>query len=151
LFTAAVPPPDVADHLAAALVDVHMTYRAPREAWHITLGYYGEEDPAGRIPWVRSRLDGAVPPRVSLTGAGNFRDTLVMKVSTADSALSDLNALLRWDTRHPEYKPHLTVGKGPVFELAYSGPEWTINEVVLLGAQQRHQYTVLDRVGLTTG
>lgn len=151
LFTAAIPPADVADHLAEALADVPMTYRAPREAWHITLGYYGEEDPDGRIPWVRSRLDGAVPARVSLGGVGNFGDTLVMKVSTADSALSGLNAVLRWDTRHPEYKPHLTVGKGPLVELAYSGPEWTINEVVLLGAERRHEYTVLDRVGLTTG
>lgn len=149
LFTAAVPPEEVADHLAAALADVPgMTYRAPRAAWHITLGYYGQEDPEGRIPWVRSQVDGLVAPRVALGDMGNFGETLLMRVSTSNGALADLAAALRWDDKHPEYTPHLTIGKGVRIPLGYTGPEWTVDEVVLLGAEQRHDYTVLDRVSL---
>ncbi|MBP2323921.1 2'-5' RNA ligase [Kibdelosporangium banguiense] len=149
LFTAAIPPPEVADHLEAALASVPgMTYRAPRAAWHITLGYYGEEDPAGRIPWVRSRLTSVARPRVALAKLGNFGETLLMRVSTPDKRLADLAAVLRWDDKHPEYIPHLTVGRGPLVDLPYAGPEWTVDEVVLLGAEKRHDYTVVDRIGL---
>lgn len=52
LFTAAVPPPEVTEHLSGALPD--LAFRIPETAWHITLGYYGEEDPAPRRPWARA-------------------------------------------------------------------------------------------------
>lgn len=148
LFTAATPPADVADHLAAALAGVPMAYRVAREAWHITLGYYGEEDPDGRIPWVRERVAGRAAPTVSLGELGNFGETLLMLVSNPDGALAPLAAALRWNDKHPDYIPHLTVGKGEPVPLAYEGPEWTINEIVLLGAGVRHEYTVLDKVSL---
>lgn len=148
LFTAALPPADVADHLDAALEGVPMTYRAPRAAWHITLGYYGEEDPAERIPWVRSKAAGLTAPRVSLSRMGNFRETLLMTVSTVDRALRELAMALRWNDKHPEYIPHLTVGRGQPIDLPYDGPEWTVDEIVLLGAEKRHDYTVVDRIRL---
>ncbi len=149
LFTAALPPAEVADHLEAFLKDIpDVPYWAPREAWHITLGYYGAEEPAPRISWVGSRLGGLARPRVSLGRPGNFRDTLLMTVSTKDSALAGLAAALRWDDKHPTYIPHLTIGKGSPLELDYSGPEWTIDEVVLLGAEQRHDYMVVERYPL---
>jgi RNA 2',3'-cyclic 3'-phosphodiesterase len=151
LFTAALPPTAVADHLAAALADVPgMTYRVPREAWHITLGYYGKDDPAGRIPWVRDRVPGLRPPTVALGDMGNFGDTLLMLVSTDDTALADLAGRLRWNDKHPDFNPHLTIGKGVLTPLGYHGPSWTVDEIVLLGAEQRHDYTVLDRVPLKT-
>jgi 2'-5' RNA ligase len=148
-FTAAVPPTGVADHLAAALADVPgMTFRVPREAWHITLGYYNEDDPATRIPWVRDRAANLPAPSVAVGDMANFGETLLMRVSTEDSALADLAGTLRWNDKHPEYNPHLTIGKGTPISLGYDGPAWTIDEIVLLGAEQRYSYTVLDRVAL---
>jgi 2'-5' RNA ligase len=150
LFTAAVPPADVADHLEAALAGVPgLTFRAPRAGWHITLGYYGEDDPMSRIPWVRSRAAGLTTPRVALGDMASFGETVLMRVSTPGEALGKLAAALRWDDKHPEYTPHLTVGKGVPTALGYESPEWTVEEVVLLGAEQRYQYVVLDRVALT--
>jgi 2'-5' RNA ligase len=140
LFTAAVPPPHVADHLAEFLQGVpDLDYRAPRDAWHVTIGYYGpQDDVAGRSEWVRERLPGLRVPRVSLRDIGNFGETLLMKVSTSDSALADLAAGLRWDDKHPTYQPHLTIGRGRPLDLAYEGPEWMVDEIVLLGAERRH-------------
>lgn len=117
----------------------------PRESWHLTIGYYGTDEPEPRKAWVRERLDGLVAPRISLSDMGNFRDTLLMKVSTPDSSLAGLAAALRGSDKHREYQPHLTIGYGAPLAMDYSGPEWTITEVVLLGASERYRYTVLDR------
>ncbi|GAB3906380.1 RNA 2',3'-cyclic phosphodiesterase [Kibdelosporangium lantanae] len=150
LFTAAVPPAHVADHLAAFLAGApDLDYWAPREAWHITIGYYGpEDDVEGRSAWVRDRLPGLKPARVSLRDTGNFGETQLIMVSTSDSALHDLAAALRWNDKHPTYNPHLTIGRGRPLGLPYEGPEWTVDEIVLLGAERRHDYTVLDRYRL---
>lgn len=147
LFTAAVPPPEVADHLAAALADVpDMTFRVSRAAWHITIGYYGEDAPAERAAWVTERASGIEAPRVWLGEMANFGETLFMSVG---GDLGSLAAALRWDDKHPVYTPHLTIGKGRVTALGYRGPEWTVDEVVLLGAEDRYEYTVVDRVRLS--
>ncbi|TCO56745.1 2'-5' RNA ligase family protein [Actinocrispum wychmicini] len=149
LFTAALPPPAVADHLAAALDGITgVDYWAPRAAWHITIGYYGEEDPGPRVEWVKERLPGLTPARISLGDSGNFRDTLLMTVSTSDSALAGMAAVLKWNDKHPEFVPHLTIGKGKPLNLAYQGPEWTVDEIVLLGAEERHDYTEVARFPL---
>ncbi|CAM3666992.1 2'-5' RNA ligase family protein [Kibdelosporangium persicum] len=145
LFTAAVPPPDVADHLAAALAGIGKVDWVPRDSWHITLGYYGEDDPGTRVPWVREQVKGLVAPTVSLTDAGNFGHTVWMGVSAVDSSFQDLGTALRWNDRH-DWHPHLTVGHGEPIELPYSGPQWTVDEVLLLGAGRRYVYTVLDRL-----
>jgi RNA 2',3'-cyclic 3'-phosphodiesterase len=146
LFTAAVPPPEVADHLAAALADVpDLTLRLPRAAWHITIGYYGEDLPAERAAWVRAQASGIAAPRLALGEMSNFGETLFMSVT---GELAPLAGALRWNDKHPVYTPHLTIGKGRLTSLGYSGPEWTVDEVVLLGAEQRYEYTVLDRVPL---
>jgi 2'-5' RNA ligase len=146
LFTAAVPPPEVADHLAAALADVpDLTLRLPRTAWHITIGYYGEDLPAERAAWVRARANGVAAPSVALGEMSHFGETLFMSVTGDLAPLADA---LRWNDKHPVYTPHLTIGKGRLRSLGYRGPEWTVDEVVLLGAGQRYEYTVLDRVPL---
>ena len=149
LFTAAVLPAQIADHLAVALDGVPDVKWVPRDSWHITIGYYGTDDPAVRAEWVRDRIDGLAAPRVWLSGTGNFRDTLVINVSTSDSSLAGLAAALRWNDKHPDYHPHLTIGHGAPIELDYSSPEWMINEVVLLAAEERYRYTVLDRYELS--
>jgi 2'-5' RNA ligase len=149
LFTAALPPAHIADHLAVALDGVSDVKWVPQDSWHITIGYYGTDDPVTRKAWVRDRIGGLAAPRVSLSGTGNFGDTLLVKVSTPDSSLAELAAALRWSDKHPDYQPHLTIGRGEPLDLAYSGPEWMVNEVVLLGAAERYQYTVLDRYELT--
>nr|WP_052478219.1 2'-5' RNA ligase family protein [Kibdelosporangium sp. MJ126-NF4]CEL16790.1 2'-5' RNA ligase [Kibdelosporangium sp. MJ126-NF4]CTQ91981.1 2'-5' RNA ligase [Kibdelosporangium sp. MJ126-NF4] len=146
LFTAAIPPPDVLDKLAVALDGTDHTDWVPRDSWHITLGYYGEDDPATRVPWVRERMQGLVAPKVSLTDAGNFGNTLWIGVSRVDPAFNALGAALRFNDRH-DWHPHLTIGHGDPLDLPYSSPEWTIGEVVLLGADRRYEYTVVDRFG----
>ncbi|MCE7007595.1 hypothetical protein LWC34_32945 [Kibdelosporangium philippinense] len=145
LFTAAVPPPEVLDHLAAVLDGVDNVDWVPRNSWHITLGYYGEEDPETRVPWVRSQAKGLVAPTVSLSDAGNFGKTLWMGVSAVDSSFAALGAALEWNAHRP-WHPHLTIGHGEVLDLPYSGPQWTIEEIVLLGADRRYEYTVVDRL-----
>ncbi|ONI70466.1 hypothetical protein ALI144C_48355 [Actinosynnema sp. ALI-1.44] len=144
LFTAAIPPREVREHLAEALATTSGADWVPQESWHITIGYYGEDDPAARAPWVRERTQGLAAPRVSLTGAGNFGHTLWMGVSRVDPAFDALGRALRWNDRH-EWHPHLTIGHGDPLALPYESPEWTINEIVLIGAAQRYEYTVLDR------
>lgn len=147
LFTAAIPPPVVVAHLAAELNGLPGDW-VPQDSWHITLGYYGEEDPGPRLEWIREQAKGLVAPRVWLTDMGHFaggRTTLLMGVSAVDSSFAALGKALRWSDRH-EWQPHLTVGHGEPMDLAYQSPEWTIDEFVLLGAGQRYEYTVLERV-----
>jgi 2'-5' RNA ligase len=145
LFTAAIPPPVVVAHLAAELNGLPGDW-VPRDSWHITLGYYGEEDPEPRIEWIREQAKGLVVPRVSLTDMGHFARTSTrwMGVSAVDSSFAALGTALRWSDRH-EWHPHLTVGHGEPTEHAYRSPEWTIDEFVLLGAGMRYEYTVLER------
>lgn len=40
------------------------------------------------------------------------------------------------------------MGAGALTALGYEGPKWTIDEVVLLGAEERCEYEVLDRIRL---
>lgn len=145
LFTAAIPPPVITAHLAAELDGLPGNW-VPRDSWHITLGYYGEEEPGPRAEWIREQANGLVAPRVSLTGMGHFArtSTLWMGVSAVDSPLAALGKALRFSDRH-EWHPHLTVGHGEPVELDYQSPEWTIDEFVLLGAERRYEYTVLER------
>jgi RNA 2',3'-cyclic 3'-phosphodiesterase len=146
LFTAAIPPPEVAADLAALLDGLPGDW-VPRDSWHITLGYYGEEaDTAGRAEWIRAQVEGLTAPEVSLTGVGHFprTATLWMGVSAVDSSFTALGRALRWNDRH-EWSPHLTIGHGEPMDLPYEGPKWTINEFVLLGADLRHSYTVIER------
>jgi RNA 2',3'-cyclic 3'-phosphodiesterase len=145
LFTAAVPPQAVLDHLTAALDGVDNVDWVPRSSWHITLGYYGEDDPETRVPWVRQQFEGLAAPTVSLSDAGNFGRTLWIGVSAVDSSFAALGQALRWNDRH-EWHPHLTIGHGEPLRLPYSSPQWTIDEVVLLGADRRYEYTVVDRL-----
>jgi RNA 2',3'-cyclic 3'-phosphodiesterase len=145
LFTAAIPPPVVVAHLAAELNGLPGDW-VPQDSWHITLGYYGEEDPDARIEWIREQAKGLAAPRVWLTDMASFpqKRTLMMGVSAVDSSFAALGKALRWNDRH-EWHPHLTVGHGELIDLPYQSPEWTIDEFVLLGAGRRYEYTVLER------
>lgn len=145
LFTAAIPPPVVMAHLADELAGLPGDW-VPQDSWHITLGYYGAEDPGPRIEWIRERVADLVAPRVALSDMGHFPGTatLWMGVSAVDSSFAELGAALRWNDRH-EWRPHLTVGHGEPMERGYRSPEWTIDEVVLLGAGRRYEYTVAER------
>lgn len=146
LFTAAIPPPEVRAQLADTLDKTHTVDWVPRDSWHITIGYYGEDTAETRAPWVRERMAGLVAPKVSLTDAGNFGDTLWMGVTRDDPAFDALGAALRWNDRH-DWHPHLTIGKGDRLDLPYASPEWTIDEVVLIAARRRYEYTVVERFG----
>jgi RNA 2',3'-cyclic 3'-phosphodiesterase len=141
-----VPPPEVAAHLADVLDDIPGDW-VPRDSWHITLGYYGEEEPGPRVDWVREKTEGLAAPRISLNDMGHFprSDTLWMGVSAVDSSFAALGQALRWSDKHPVWHPHLTIGHGEPAGLAYQGPEWTVDEFVLLGADLRYSYTVVER------
>lgn len=45
----------------------------PVEEWHITLGFYGLDDPRARAEWLRHRLAGSPPPTLRIDGSGTFR------------------------------------------------------------------------------
>ncbi len=48
--------------------------------------------------------------------------------------------------------PRLRLGEmanDRVTALGHEGPEWTVDEVVLLGAEERYEHTVLERVRLS--
>src|SRR5690606_32753186 len=73
LFAAVVPPPRVAEHLAAALDRYRSGDTSLRwtrvESWHLTLAFYGsctEAQAEERGAWLRERLRGHGPVRLRL-------------------------------------------------------------------------------------
>lgn len=90
LFTAIVPPDAVLtrlDGLLAPLREAESGLRwTPRERWHVTLGFFGnEDDPVRRTRWLRERAEGLPAPALRLAGAGTFRGVLWVGVEAADS------------------------------------------------------------------
>src|ERR1700743_2167733 len=76
LFSALVPPAPVLDDLAARLAAPTTALppelrRTPRERWHITLGFFGDDDdPVRRAKWLRRRVGGRQAPALRLGGGG---------------------------------------------------------------------------------
>ncbi|GGS39033.1 2'-5' RNA ligase family protein [Actinokineospora fastidiosa] len=151
-YFAAFPLPDpVADHLAAALPPFPAAVRPePRHHWHITLAYYGPDDPDARLTWLTERVHDHPAPRVRLSGVGGFPGVTWMGVD------ADLDAIAEAATAKKEsrpYVPHVTIGRQPrpgewAPDLAdYRGPEWIAPEVVLYSSEQG-RYTRVGGVRL---
>ena len=150
-FAAFPLPADVADHLAAALPPFPPGVRPePRHHWHITVAYYGEDDPAARLPWLAERVRGHPAPRLRLTGAGAFPGVAWMGV---DGDLAALAAAAAAEKESRPYVPHVTIGRlrrpgewRP--DLAEDrGLEWIAPELVLYSSERR-RYTRVGGVRL---
>lgn len=81
LFSALVPPPPVLRALATELTRYRLPGSpeprwAPRESWHITLAFYGDDSVRARAEWLAPQLAGCVPLRLELSGAGTFPGVL---------------------------------------------------------------------------
>jgi 2'-5' RNA ligase len=80
LFSALVPPAPVLDHLAGWLaehpIDAPLRW-GPRDRWHVTIGFFGDDDdPDRRTKWLRRRVAGRLAPALRLAGAGTFPGVL---------------------------------------------------------------------------
>ncbi len=154
-YFAAFPLPDeVAEHLAAALPPFPPSVRPePRHHWHITVAYYGADDPDTRLPWLVGRVGEHAAPRLRLAGAGVFPGVSWVGV---DGDLAALNAAAVAEKESRPYLPHVTIGRQPRPgawrpDLAdYLGPEWTAPELVLYSSERR-RYTRVGGVRLSGG
>jgi 2'-5' RNA ligase len=170
LFSALVPPAPVLDHLAAWLAD-HPTDTAlrwsPVDRWHITLGFFGDDDdPDRRTTWLRRRVTGRPAPTLRLAGAGTFPGVLWAGVHTGTETdarrLAKLAqaagggradrlgfhphlTLARWRSGTPDREALIAVFAG------YTGPWFTPDGLLLMRSQldpAGPTYTTVDRLPL---
>lgn len=160
LFAALTPPGGVLDALQAELDRVRALAAGDpavrwtsRSTWHLTLAFYGEDEPDSRTPWLASRLRGHRPLRLGLRGAGTFTGVLWAGVYGDLDALDGLAAAAADDSRDDvrPYHPHLTLARWkhprrpPVVRLArrelteYRGPQWQAADVVLMQSRLGHE------------
>lgn len=152
LFSALVPPPEAVGHLARALAALPEAGRpTPRDLWHVTLGFYGDDDDEDtRAAWLRAAVTGLPAPRLRLAGGGTFPGVAWVGVradTEADRrAFAGLAEAARAGLPDPRpFRPHLTVarwrcsrgrdepgGRALVGLLdGYAGPGFTPAEVLL--------------------
>jgi RNA 2',3'-cyclic 3'-phosphodiesterase len=152
LFSAIVPPPDVLDHLAAhvgALATDATLRWTSRDRWHVTFGFFGDDDdPDRRARWLRRRVTGRPAPALRLAGGGTFPGVLWAGVTTDDehrlARLAQAAGAGRYD-RHRPYRPHLTLARwrsgqpdrDALIDLfaGYTGPWFTPTEVLLMRSE----------------
>jgi RNA 2',3'-cyclic 3'-phosphodiesterase len=149
LFSALVPSEDAIDHLAGWLAG-HADALPPElrwtpvDRWHVTLGFFGDDDPVARTKWLRRRTEGRRAPRLRLAGAGTFPGVLWAGVDTADERLSAQLARAAGAGRRG-YRPHLTLARWrsggldraamvDVFD-GYTGPWFTPDAVLLMRSE----------------
>ncbi|MGH3761217.1 RNA 2',3'-cyclic phosphodiesterase [Actinophytocola sp.] len=161
LFSAIELPDSVRAELVAALratreADTALRW-VPPVSWHVTLGFYGDQqDAARRGAWFRRRAGGLAPVRLRVRGAGRFPGVLwvgVVPVADRDeAALRALAAALSADDSaddERDFHPHVTVarwrrgGSGnrgaarAMRDLSgLQGSRWTATEVVLFRSDQ---------------
>ena len=121
LFTAFRPPETALDELDARVAAVAGIAEAivpdlrwtPRQNWHITLCFHGEDDIDARWSALLPRLTGLVAPRLRLAGGGTFGGVLWVGVRGAEpgdaTALADLAEAAGADP--VDFTAHLTVAR----------------------------------------
>jgi 2'-5' RNA ligase len=147
LFSAFIPPAEVVDSLRAELDRLgagqgdEVRWTAP-DSWHVTLGYYGEqEDASGLVHLLSERLAGHESPSLRLDGAGIFPGVLLLNLE--GEGLNEVAALAGAGSDGREYAPHLTLGRWPrerrevaepwLQRLAgYRGEAWEASQAVLM-------------------
>jgi 2'-5' RNA ligase len=142
LFSAVLPPAQVVESLRVHLAPLQAEATEPRwtppAQWHITLGFYGEQDdPDARVDWLTSALAGWPAPMLRLEGAGTFSRVLYLGVYS--EGLTELAAVAGAGDERP-YLPHLTVARTatdvpaelPRRLSGFVSEPWTATEVVLM-------------------
>ncbi|MFJ8916713.1 RNA 2',3'-cyclic phosphodiesterase [Amycolatopsis sp. NPDC102389] len=147
LFSALIPPDGVLDQVAAALgTPEEGDFRwSKREQWHITLGFYGADDPAERGEWLAGRLADAGPVGLRLEKAATFPGVLWLSVS--GTGLHELAVKAGAGDEGRPYVAHLTLARFPrdrpeaasawVERLAgFTSETWTATEAVLMSSDR---------------
>jgi 2'-5' RNA ligase len=160
LFSALVPSAEAVRSLRDALDGVPGDAAAaglrwiPSHQWHITLGFYGADDPQVRADHLGTTLAGLPAREVRITGAGTFPGVLWAGV---DGNLADLAAATQAEADDRPFHPHLTIARhrdrlrpeSLAHALArYRGPSWTATGVVLFASEPGPRYTPIERFGL---
>lgn len=180
LFAALVPPPPVLRALVAELARYRLpgsqeTRWAPRESWHITLAFYGDDSARARAEWLAPRLTGFAPLRLELRGAGTFPGVLWAGVGGDLDGLHQLGLAAGAGAPGPArsadpgrpYHPHLTLARWRAPRepdavrrvlrgmTGYRGPSWLAADVVLMRSETApggpRRYTVQERFELSHG
>lgn len=168
LFSAVVPPAAALDELDTAVRQARAAVGElrwiPQRSWHVTLCFYGEDDPEARAAWLGDRLAAAPARPLSLTGSGTFPGVLWVGVS---GELADLASAAGADDDPRPYHPHLTLarwrrdrGRRAAAEAAvaaeslasFRGAAWQVAEVVLIRSELSRagaRYAVHHRHPLT--
>jgi 2'-5' RNA ligase len=116
LFSALLPPDDVAGAITAAIsasvgtADDGLRWEPP-ERWHITLAYYGPDDVETRAAWLGTRLAGRPAVDVRLEKAATFPG--VLWLTAAGSELAPLAHAAGADAEPRPYRAHLTLARFP--------------------------------------
>jgi 2'-5' RNA ligase len=127
LFSAIVPSAEAVEHLAGTTAAIGGTdvpelaglRWTPPERWHVTLGFFGDDDdPRRRSRWLTRRATGLVAPTLRLAGSGKFgrgRFGAVLWVGVAPATDADGAALARLaraaGAGRRNFRAHLTVGR----------------------------------------
>ncbi|GHE87888.1 RNA 2',3'-cyclic phosphodiesterase [Amycolatopsis deserti] len=161
LFSAVLPPAAVVEALAAEIGGLPrldgVRWSSP-ENWHVTLGFYGEEDPAARAEWLRPRLAGMPAPRIWLEGAGAF--TRVLYLGVYGEGITELGLAAGAGDEGRPYLPHLTLARTrervpPELRRRLSGYRsemWTAAEAVLMRSRRTAEgvrYVAVERFPLS--
>ncbi|UMP04354.1 RNA 2',3'-cyclic phosphodiesterase [Amycolatopsis sp. EV170708-02-1] len=147
LFSALIPPDGVLDQVADALgTPEEGDFRwSPRENWHVTLGFYGADDPAERGEWLAGRLADAGPVALRLEKAATFPGVLWLSVS--GTGLHELAAKAGAGSEGRPYVAHLTLARFPrdrpdaasAWEerlAGFTSETWTATEAVLMSSDR---------------
>jgi 2'-5' RNA ligase len=150
LFVAVFPTDEVRADLQRRLASAGVRLTAA-ERWHITLAFLGEvaDDRRADVERALTGVPGKGPFTLRLADGGRFGKAAVWAGVRGDlGALTDLSAAIRaaldehglpYDDR--PLTPHLTVAYTPetVPLAGYLGPQWTVNEFVLVRSRGGYQ------------
>ncbi|MFC3456397.1 RNA 2',3'-cyclic phosphodiesterase [Amycolatopsis speibonae] len=147
LFSALIPPPGVLDEVAAALgTPEDGDFRwSTRENWHVTLGFYGEDDAGERGEWLAGRLAGAGAIDLRLEKAATFPG--VLWLSVIGTGLHELALKAGAEGEGRPYTAHLTLARFPrdrpeaasAWEerlAGFTSETWTAAEAVLMSSER---------------
>ena len=182
LFSALRPPDEVCADLENALAGAQNQPGAalrwtPVERWHVTLGFFGDDDdPDRRIKWLTRRVTGRPAPRLRIAGSGTVPGVLWAGIESAASPdevkLTKLAQAAGAGRRG--YRPHLTLARWsarqrsdqrsdqgepgrrkpdvPAALTGYTGPWFTPVEVLLVRSDlgvSGPAYQTIERVPLS--
>jgi 2'-5' RNA ligase len=151
LFVAVFPTDEVRADLQRRLASATGVRLTPAEKWHITLAFLGEvaDERQADVERALTGVPAKGPFRLRLAGGGRFGKAAVWAGVRGDlDALTDLHAAIRealdehglpYDNR--PLTPHLTVAytQETVPLDGYLGPQWTVDEFVLVRSRGGYQ------------